>query len=343
MDIFKYIKIYGNSDINEINTIDAMIFSRISYLHLENITDELPIKIKDLIKYEKIMHNNHNDSELLKHLINSKRYQNLEIIRFKSLLDLEKEEQFAATTIRVNDNTIFVTFRGTTKHLIAFKEDLNMSYKTVYAQIDALNYLNEESYFDKIYLGGHSKGGNLSMYAGINSSFWRRKQIKKIYNFDGPGFLQIDNKFSKMKEKIINYFPEEDIVGQLLYNNFNKIIVKTNKHGIESHNLYNWQIKNDDLVKGKLSMDSEAFNYANLKVITKIPNDKKKIIIDYIFDLFLKKNLKSIKDLNINDFKKIIESIPTVNKDEQEVLMEMLKLFLKISLLISKKSEKKLT
>ena len=40
----------------------------------------------------------------------------------------------------------------------------------------------------KFILGGHSKGGNLAVYAGAFTDENSRNHIDYIYNFDGPGF-----------------------------------------------------------------------------------------------------------------------------------------------------------
>ena len=51
MDIFDYIENSKNEELKEINTLDAIIFTRLAYIHLEDIIDKLPIKISDIEKY----------------------------------------------------------------------------------------------------------------------------------------------------------------------------------------------------------------------------------------------------------------------------------------------------
>lgn len=341
MDIFDYIKNYGNIEILKINDVDALIFARLSYLHWEMIKDKFPIKIEDVTKYLKIMKNNKLDDKLIIVLNKSKRFKNLVFTRFKSVLDEQRKEQFAALTIKFKDNTSFISYRGTTKNIVAYQEDLNMSYKIVPAQRDALKYLMNEK--DKyLYVGGHSKGGNLSMYASIYSSFFIRHKIQKVYNFDGPGFLKIDSNFNRLKKKIVNICPENDIVGSLLYNNAPKLYIKTLKKGIESHNLYHWQIENTHFVLGKNTKDSEAFYYANIDVVTSISLEKKKIVLDYLFNLMEKRSFDTIKELTIDDLKKIIYDIPNLEKEEKEKLIKMFKLFLKLAFLEKITSKKNL-
>ena len=336
MDIYKYIKEYGYKEINTLNEIDALIFARLAYLHFEAIEDKFPLKISDLNNYLKIMKNNKFDEKLIRLLSLALRFKNVELIRFQSVLDEVQEEQFAALTIKFNEKDLFISYRGTVKSIIAFKEDLNMSYKIVPSQVAALKYLNSEKLLPNLYLGGHSKGGNLAMYAGINASLFRRWKIRKIYNFDGPGFLKINDRFNKMKKKIINFYPEYDIVGQMMYNTFEKRIIKSVKKGIEAHNIYTWKIMSNHFIKGILAMDSERFSYANLKVVETLTYHKKKIIIDYLFDVLQKNHIKRIHELTLDNMKRIINDIPSITKEEKEEFIELFKAFIRIAFPIKK-------
>ena len=341
MNILNYIDT-NNKVIDEINEVDALILSRFSYIHLEMIKDILPIKIKDLLAYANHIKINKRDRVLLTKMANSKRFGNIIIKRIQNVLDEKRGEQFYAITYKLSFNTIFVAYRGTTKDLVDFKEDMDMSYKIVPAQIDALNYLNNENIFNNIYLGGHSKGGNLAMYAAINADYLIQKRIKKIYNFDGPGFLELDDNYLKIKNKIINFYPENDIVGMLLLNDSERKIIKTEKGGIESHNLYNWMIDNNMLVSGKLHNLSKKFHEQNLLVVDSISSYKKEVIINYLFDLIKKGNIKNIKDLTLNDVKKIIMNIPSIEKQEKKYMLDMMYTFLELAFNLPNFEEKNL-
>ena len=326
-NIYDYISKYQD-EIKEINTIDAMIFSRITYIHFELIEDKLPIKIKDLKHLLEEVKTNSKDRKLIEMLSCSKRFQNIKIIRMKHVLDKEKEEHFLGITLSFN-NDIFIAFRGTNKNIIDYKEDLNMSYMSIPSQIEAKDYVNSEKTLKRIYLGGHSKGGNLAMYAGIHANLVKRNQIKKIYNFDGPGFLVLDRDFYNMKSKIINFFPENDIVGRLMYNDNEIISIVTDKSGIEAHNMYHWSIINDDLERGELTKNSDEFHNSCIDLLENIDVSKRKIIIDYLFELILKGEIKGISTLNFDDIKKYISDVPKIDKNDKEKLLDFMKKFLK--------------
>ena len=167
------------------------------------------------------------------------------------------------------------------------------------------------------------------MYAGIHANTVKRKLIKKIYNFDGPGFLELDKDFYKMNSKIINFFPENDIVGRLMYNDNDIISIVANKSGIDAHNMYHWSIINDDIERGELTKKSDDFHNSCISLLEKINVDKRKIIIDYLFELIMKGKIKGIKELKMDDIKKYISNVPKLSKNDKAELLNFMKSFLK--------------
>ena len=93
-------------------------------------------------------------------------------------------------TIIMPDNTIYISYRGTDTSLVGWKEDFNMSFmKDIPAQKEALDYLNKigEKYRDKLIVGGHSKGGNVSIYASMKcKSKIKRRMHQLVATGDYP-------------------------------------------------------------------------------------------------------------------------------------------------------------
>ena len=331
MNIYNYIE-NNNDELDTINNLDALILTRLSYLHIENIKERLPISIEKLNNYLDDIKTNRNDKKLIDLLKKNNRFKNIEIIRCQDILDKEKEEQFFALTIKLPNDSLFISFRGTNKNIYGFKEDLNMSYKIIPSCLDGVKYLESEKVCSKIYLGGHSKGGHIAVYAACHTTFFRRLKIVKIFNFDGPGFLDYNEPFLRMKSKIINFFPESSIVGRLLENNGNIIAIKTNKDGIEAHNLYNWTVEDNDLKIGMLSKNSDDFSLACKSLLKTIPMEKRENIINYFFNLMLKGEIKNIRDIDLKKIKDMVNSVPETTKEEKEELMHFFKLLIKCSI-----------
>ena len=96
---------------------------------------------------------------LLEKAAKSVRFGNMRLLRFESIIDEEKQTQFAALCILVGDGSFYVSFRGTDDTLVGWKENFNMGYMdSVPAQALALNYLNgaARALRGKIRVGGHS-------------------------------------------------------------------------------------------------------------------------------------------------------------------------------------------
>ena len=101
------------------------------------------------------------------------------------------EGQFAAMTFRFGEHSIYITYRGTDNNMIGWKEDFNMSYlNSVPAQKRAVQYLSNQysRRWRQIILGGHSKGGNLAVYAAACADSRVKSSSRGVHNFDGPGF-----------------------------------------------------------------------------------------------------------------------------------------------------------
>ncbi len=327
--IYNYI-LNNNDSLNKINYLDALIFSRISYIHIEKIEDKLPFTINDLNNYLPLIKVSSMDKKLINYLKDSKRFKDILITRCKNIFDKEKIEQFFGITFLLPNKDLFISFRGTDKSMIGLMEDLDMSYKTIPSQIDALNYLEEEKGHKNIYIGGHSKGGNLSMYALINASLLKRMRIKKVYNFDGPGFLNLDNNYLNVKNKIISFYPNCSIVGRLMNNDSKRIVFKASKKGIEGHNIYNWKVENNEFVASEFLEISNKLKENTDNLLKEIEINKRGMIIKSLYSIFDKNTFNNIKTNGIVEVKKIIESIPNINKLEKELLLNYFILLIKI-------------
>ena len=106
----------------------------------------------------------------------SKRFARVILEDYNSYVDTELEGQFAAMTFSSGRRSIYITYRGTDNHVIGWKEDFNMSYlESIPAQDSAVRYLEEQIAKERhvscqgrrVILGGHSKGGNLAVYAAV--------------------------------------------------------------------------------------------------------------------------------------------------------------------------------
>ena len=175
-NIIDYLKWRGDLTFKQdnINEVDAIILARFSYLPFKEINfakkhtiSEISNKMQDL-NLDKFIWED--DKEFIIKLGNTRRYKDLIITDYKEILDIESEKQFAAITIWLPNKYKYVSFRGTDMSLVGWKEDFNMSFmKNIPSQKEAVTYFNEigKKYWDKFIIGGHSKGGNIAVYAAM--------------------------------------------------------------------------------------------------------------------------------------------------------------------------------
>ena len=200
-NIFDYIDWRGDLSFNQssFNEIDNLILSRVSYFPFDGlISENETITIKEAYSRFQKLDLSHihmlqkEDIDLFPAIAYSKRFGELYIKNYISKRDIEAEKQFSAITFLLPDGTIYVAYRGTDNTLIGWKEDFNMSFmESIPSQEEAKKYLNNvaSENSDKLRIGGHSKGGNLAVYAAAFCNDEIKPRIMEVYNNDGPGFF----------------------------------------------------------------------------------------------------------------------------------------------------------
>ena len=126
-NIFDYLKWRGDLSLSKdkFNEIDNLILSRFSYLPFDEIIEENEIiTIREINKRfkEKDINTIHflwnNDDKLLPALARTRRFRDMKVTKYVNKIDLEKEKQFSAITILMEDETIYVSYRGTDDTLV---------------------------------------------------------------------------------------------------------------------------------------------------------------------------------------------------------------------------------
>ena len=120
----------------------------------------------------------------------------------------------------------------------------------------------------KFILGGHSKGGNLAVYAGAFTDENSRNRIDYIYNFDGPGFSLDkirDSGFYEVDDRIYTFVPQSSIFGMIFEHEESYTIVKSNQKGFLQHDIYSWEIEQNSLIRLKSTTNFSVFFDHTLK------------------------------------------------------------------------------
>ena len=349
-NIFDYIQWRGDISLSkdEFNEIDNLILSRFSYFPFDGIIKENEVvtikelserfKEKDISKMPILWED---DVNLFPAMGQSKRFGEMKATRYVNKISIEQEKQFAAITIIMPDDTIYISYRGTDDTVVGWKEDLNMTFKShIPSQIDAVKYLEEiaEEYPNKLRIGGHSKGGNLAVYAAVFANDAIKNRIVNIYNNDGPGFNDkiIETKeYKEMIDRVNTYIPQDSIFGRLLNHEEKYTVVNSTQKGVMQHDLYSWQLLGKRFVYLKEVTNGSKFIDKSIKAwLEQIDIDKREQVIDIIFQVINSTNAETLSDLKTHWFanaKILINSYKLIDPESKKMILETLSALIKIA------------
>ena len=160
----------------------------------------------------------------------------------------DDETQFAAMTFRLPDGTLFLAYRGTDDTIVGWRECFELSYAAaVPAQVEAAAYLRDVAarWPGKLRLGGHSKGGNLAVWAAVHAPAAVRQRIVHVYSNDGPGFSQDLTKTRAYRALRISIFvPQSSPVGPLLCQDSRYQVIRSRElGGVAQHDPFSWEVR----------------------------------------------------------------------------------------------------
>ena len=206
-NVSDYLKWRGDLDFSQapFNDVDNLILAQIAYV---DFTDIVPapgsIETITIAEAADTFFDTHDEKEikkcksfigkapyLLREAAATKRFGSLILTNYVDYVDGGKEEQFAAFHVRIDNRLTYIAFRGTDDTLVGWKEDFNMSFLSpVPSQKDAVRYIDStvQRSEGKLILGGHSKGGNLAVYASVFARPSVKIRIIFVYYNDCPGF-----------------------------------------------------------------------------------------------------------------------------------------------------------
>ncbi|MBE6590394.1 MAG: DUF2974 domain-containing protein [Ruminococcaceae bacterium] len=232
------------------------------------------------------------------------RFRNVEIHAFVNDTDVERQIQFSAVTFLLDDGTVLVTYRGTDDTLIGWKEDLNMTFLPVVpSQSAAVAYLKSvaDVWEGPITLTGHSKGGNLAVYAAVHSEERIRSRITDVFSNDGPGFgtyILDDPAYLEMRPRIHSIVPQSSVVGMLLEHDENYTVVKSRqKSGLLQHNGLSWEVLGNAFVHlEEISAESRRIDKTVNRLIKDMTPEQREEFSEAAYQLFSVEGAQTLTD-----------------------------------------------
>ena len=282
-NIMDYLEWRGDLDFRKapFNEVDNLILTQIVYLDLDGVVPGIDRESKVTVAEagQRYFHKypietvnamprlKKNASFLLNTMMKSERFKNCYLSKYVEDISVEEESQFSAMKIDLDDGSVFLSFSGTDNTVVGWKENFNMSYLTeTPGQKKAVRYVQETVpfYKNKLRFGGHSKGGNLAVYAAMCAKRSIQNRLIAIYNNDGPGFTRkmiCENGYQAVMDRIHTILPQSSVVGMLLEHEEDMEIIQSSNTGLMQHDAFSWEVKGpafvhmDDLEEDSIYLD----------------------------------------------------------------------------------------
>ncbi len=192
---------------------------------------------------------------LLRQAAETERFGNTVVEDFAAIRGRSSGAQFAAGSFLLDDGRRVVAFRGTDTSVDGWKENCRMAYEeNVPAQLLSSAYLEKLTDGKRTIVTGHSKGGNLALYATLKCRPKTEAVLDQIYNFDGPGFCfdwTDSEKCVRLRDRIVSIVPESTIVGALLNHDDRCQVIVSEMSGFLQHNAFCWHVKHSRFVRAE--------------------------------------------------------------------------------------------
>jgi len=330
-NMLDYLDWYGDFDFRAVpfNEVDNLILAQISYLDLAGVVPPMPSDGSSFVASDvpsvraawSGFQECHSASErvdlgplispltatVFEKMAAGNRFATTRLCCYESRLDTVSHEQFGALTATLPNGMSYVSFRGTDDSLVGWREDCEMSYRVVPSQMSALSYLDEVAGLvrGELHVGGHSKGGNLAVYASAYCSAETRRRIAVVWCNDAPGFVDEVVPLSSLDpilDRVRLFTPEYSLVGSLFTHALAPTVIKsggdTGTQGVMQHSALEWQVMRGEFVRGKgISKDSRKMGEVFSQLLASHDAAGRKRLVTNLYDALDEAGIDSLTTL----------------------------------------------
>ncbi|MBR3159712.1 MAG: DUF2974 domain-containing protein [Atopobiaceae bacterium] len=296
----------------EVCCVDSLVFSCLAYLRLPTEAhaagDEEGLCLKDLFRLEWLdgmcagLFDPQSSAELLAAAAASPRFRDVRVGGYVAHTDEQAEQQFSAMTFSLLPHETFVAFRGTDNTLVGWKEDFNMAFqRAIPSQMAATRYLEHVATRSagRIWCGGHSKGGNLAVYAGMTCSNEVAARLVRLFSHDGPGFVgevMAQGRWAESAMLVDKTIPQSSVVGMLFEcQEPNYRVVRSHSVGFSQHDPFSWEVDGRDFVtEGRVGLGASLLDSSvNTWLVTTSPEERERFV-DAVFSVLSASGMATI-------------------------------------------------
>ncbi len=354
--IIDYLKEYADVSLTDepMSDVDSLVLCQFSYLKFDGLVPSVmenahSVSLQQLYEhpdYEKLYGDERYEKEnraLFEAMRRCARFRNMKLNCYINIIENQAdfETQFSAVTFLLEDGAMYVAYRGTDETIVGWKEDFNMAFLSpVPGQEFAIKYLNmvTERLPRDFYIGGHSKGGNLAVYAAMNCDPSVQERIIKIYSMDGPGFRpevleRCD--FSRIEAKTCKILPHSSMVGMLFEKDIRYQVVESRTFGLAQHNPFTWLVRDghfetvSDIYETRRFMDDTLNQW-----ILSLDEKSLRTFVDTLFQVLSASESDNLIDFTANikrSLTGVLGAMKDLDEDTQKALRQTVKSLFEIA------------
>ena len=174
----------------------------------------------------------------------------------------------------------------------------------------------------RLYLGGHSKGGNLAVWGAIHANEAIRRRIVRVFSNDGPGFseeLIASEAYRGIADRVICLLPDDSLVGLLLENDGQYEVVKSHKKGLFQHDALSWEVMGGGFVRSEGLSPRGTHNDTVVRDrIRAMTREEKREFTHLFFGVLESTGAKTLKELSDGKIKAVLAALRTWGEMEKE-------------------------
>ena len=310
--MLNYLRDYGAVGLSDrgLNDVDRLVFSQLVYLNFDvSLRNVLLGEALESVDFgaeepsEVRFGFQHRDDRKLCALAACRRYEGIRLVNCVRSFSAVRERQFAAMTLRMPDGALMIVFRGTDNTLAGWKEDFNLAFlDEIPSQGMACAYVDEVARdADTIELCGHSKGGNLALYAAVNCAAEIQARIRDAVSFDGPGLSRSvigSEVFIRISDRLRLRIPQASLVGLLFHQPEDVRVVECRGLSLLQHYPYFWKCEGMDLKYTQhLSPAGRKLGQSVCGTIEKLPQDVRERLVETIYEIISTTGAETLNDL----------------------------------------------
>ena len=354
--IIDYLKEYADVSLKDepMNDVDSLVLCQFAYLKFDGLVPAVTenahsVSLQQLYEhpdYEKLYGDERYEKEnraLFEAMRKCARFRNMKLNCYINIIENQAdcETQFSAVTFLLEDGTMYVAYRGTDETIVGWKEDFNMAFLSpVPGQEYAIKYLDmvTKRLPRDFYIGGHSKGGNLAVYAAMNCASQVQQRILKIYSMDGPGFRpevleRCD--FSRIEERTCKILPHSSLVGMLFEKDIRYQVVESRTFGLAQHNPFTWLVQDGEFVTVSDIYEIRRFMDNTLNEwILSLDEKSLRTFVDTLFQVLAASESDNLIDFTANlkrSMTGVVGAMKGLDEDTQKALRQTVKSLFEIA------------